>query len=90
VLLDRVGQVRLTVNSSSRRARSLTEPATSPDVTGGSALTTGICDTPYSRRMLIAVRIVSPGWVCTSAGRRPPLLFRTSPTVVSPSALRKP
>ena len=31
--------------------RSLTEPTTSAAITGGSARTTGICDTPYSRRI---------------------------------------
>ena len=61
------------VKSASSRARSLTEPATSPDITGGSALTTGICETPYSRRICTASRIVSPGWVCTRAGMSPDL-----------------
>ena len=47
---------------------------------------------PMLRRMrlLMAVRIVSPGCVCTSAGSPAPLLRSTSPTVVSPSAPRNP
>jgi hypothetical protein len=59
------------VNRASSRARSLTDPATSPDITGGSALTTGICDTPYSRRISMASRIVSLGCVCTRRAARP-------------------
>ena len=58
-------------------------------VTGGSARTTGIWHTPYSRRMWIASRTVSFGWVCTSAGVSPALLRSTSPTV-SPDAGREP
>ena len=38
------------VNSASSRSRSDTDPDTSPAITGGSAVTTGICDTAYSRR----------------------------------------
>ena len=49
----------LPVNSASSRSRSDTAPATSPDITGGSALTTGICDTWYSRRISMASRRVS-------------------------------
>ena len=45
-----------------------TDPTTSPAVTGGSARTTGSCETPYSRRMSIASRTVSFGWACTSDG----------------------
>ena len=61
------------VKSASSNARSLTDPATSPDMTGGSALTTGICETPNSRRMWTASRIVSLGCVWTSAGISPDL-----------------
>ena len=46
----------------------MTEPTTSPAVTGGSALTTGIWETAYSRRMSMASRTVSYGWTCTSVG----------------------
>src|SRR5207253_1218584 len=45
--------------SASSRARSETDPATSAAITGGSARTTGICETPYSLRMLIASATVS-------------------------------
>ena len=48
---------------------------------GGSARTTGICETAYSCRILTASAIVSLGWVCTSAGMSPFLACRTSPMV---------
>src|SRR5665647_3901676 len=57
---DRVGHMCLETgsarsavpaNSAVSKSRSLTEPTTSPSTTGGSALTTGICETPYSRRI---------------------------------------
>ena len=67
-------------NSAASRSRSLTAPATSPTMTGGSALTTGIWETPYSRRISIASRTVSLGWVCTRAGISPDLACSTSPT----------
>jgi hypothetical protein len=38
------------VNRASSRSRSTTAPATSAAITGGSARTTGICDTWNSRR----------------------------------------
>ena len=59
-------------------------------MTGGSALTTGICDTEYSCRISMASRTVSVGWVCTSAGRSPAFLWSTSPTVVSVWVCMKP
>ena len=62
-------------------SRSETLPATSPAITGGSAPTTGIWDTPYSRRMPMASRTVSDGWVCTRSGSAPDLRRSTSPTV---------
>ena len=52
---------------------------------GGSAQTTGICETPYSCRICTASAIVSLGWVCTSAGMSPFLACSTSP-MVSPLA----
>ena len=58
-------------NSASSSVFSSTEPTTSPAVTGGSARTTGSWLTPYSRRMSIASRTVSFGWVCTSVGVSP-------------------
>ena len=64
-----------------KSSRSDTLPATSPAITGGSAPTTGICDTPYSRRMPMASRTVSDGWVCTRSGSAPDLPRNISPTV---------
>ena len=49
-----------------------TVPTTSARATGGSALTTGICDTPYSSRMAMADRTVSSGWTWTKDGTRGP------------------
>ncbi|CAB4925190.1 unannotated protein [freshwater metagenome] len=74
--------------SASSSAFSSTEPTTSPAVTGGSARTTGIWETPYSRRMSMASRTVSVGWVCTRAGSASPSpdLARSSSPTVSPSA----
>ena len=77
-------------NSASNSARSDTAPATSAATIGGSARTTGICETPYSRRMAIASAMVSPGWVCTRAGRPPALPRSTSPTVRSVLGGRNP
>src|SRR3954447_1648669 len=68
-------------NSASIRSRSTTDPATSAAMTGGSARTTGSCETAYSRRMWMASASVSFGWVCTSWGSWPPLARSTSPTV---------
>ena len=65
----------------SSSARSETEPATSAATIGGSARTTGIWETPYSRRIATASAMVSLGWVCTSSGRPPDLPRSTSPTV---------
>jgi hypothetical protein len=93
VLGQPVGQLARPVNSASSRSRSWTAPTISAVITGGSARTTGICETPYSRRMSIASRTVSVGWVCTNDGSGPswPLRASTSPTVVVPlSACRKP
>ncbi|PQM44283.1 hypothetical protein C1Y40_05559 [Mycobacterium talmoniae] len=76
-------------NTADNSSRSETLPATSPAITGGSAPTTGICDTPYSRRMLIASRTVSDGCVCTRSGSAPDFPRSTSPTVgcaVEPSS----
>ncbi len=55
-------------NSASSRSRSTTDPTTSAAITGGSSLTTGIWDTPYSRRIAIAEPTVSSGCTCTSPG----------------------
>src|SRR6478609_11734309 len=77
-------------NRSSSSARSDTAPTTSPAITGGSALTTGICDTPYSRMISTASRMVSLGWVCTRSGSRPLLPRSTSPTLPRPASARKP
>ncbi|SKU47121.1 Uncharacterised protein [Mycobacteroides abscessus subsp. abscessus] len=52
-------------------------------MTGGSAPTTGICDTPYSRKISMASRTVSDGWVCTKSGSAPDFPRSTSPTVGS-------
>ena len=71
------------VKSASSRVRSETDPATSAATIGGSARTTGICETPYSCRIATASAIVSPGWVCTRSGSRPALPRSTSPTVCS-------
>ena len=60
--------------------RSLTEPTTSAAITGGSARTTGIWETPYSRRIPTASAMVSIGWVCTSDGSSPDFSRSTSPT----------
>ncbi len=68
-------------NTAESSSRSDTLPATSPAITGGSAPTTGICDTPYSRRIPMASRTVSEGWVWTRAGNAPDLRRNTSPTV---------
>ncbi|CKQ97056.1 Uncharacterised protein [Mycobacterium tuberculosis] len=68
-------------NTAESSSRSETLPATSPAITGGSAPTTGICDTPYSRRIPMASRTVSDGWVYTRAGSAPDLRRNTSPTV---------
>ena len=58
---------------------------------GGSARTTGICETPYSWRMCTASAIVSVGWVCTRSGIWPLLPRSTSPMVGwSSEAGRKP
>ncbi len=67
--------------SASRSARSETEPATSAATIGGSARTTGICETAYSCRIATASAMVSLGWVCTRSGSRPSLPRSTSPTV---------
>ena len=57
MLLDPVGErAARPVNTASSRSRSVTDPATSPAITGGSARTTGICETPYSRRISTASR----------------------------------
>src|SRR6476659_9757434 len=80
----------LPAKSLSSSDRSLTAPATSPAITGGSALTTGIWETPYSCRISMASRTVSGGWVCTRAGRSPAFLCNTSPTVASPAAFMNP
>ena len=71
---DPVGRPGLRVNSAPSRPRSLTEPTTSAAITGGSARTTGIWLTPYSRRIEIASAIVSLGWVWTSDGSSAGLL----------------
>ena len=55
-------------NSASSSLRSETLPATSAATIGGSARTTGICETPYSWRMCTASAMVSLGWVCTRSG----------------------
>ena len=58
---------------------------------GGSARTTGICETPYSWRIWIASAIVSLGWVWTRAGMSPFLARSTSPMVCPPpEPVRKP
>ena len=69
------------VNSASSSVRSDTDPATSAATIGGSARTTGICETPYSWRIATASAMVSFGWVCTRSGSRPSLPRSTSPTV---------
>ena len=46
----------------------MTVPTTSASASGGSALTTGTWDTPYSRRMAMASRTVSSGWTWTRGG----------------------
>jgi hypothetical protein len=46
----------------------VTVPTTSASERGGSALTTGICDTPYSRRIDMADLTDSAGWTCTRGG----------------------
>src|SRR5207248_2960497 len=79
------------LNSASSRSFSAIEPATSPVTTGGSALSTGSWETPYSRITSIASRTVSAGWTWTSSGSRTPLPSSTSPTVASvPETARKP
>ena len=67
----------------------MTPPTTSARTTGGSCLTTGIWLTPYSRRMAMAWRTVSSGWVCTSDGSDGSRAASRSPTVV-PAAWRNP
>ena len=71
----------LPAKRASSTLRSETEPATSAATIGGSARTTGICETPYSCRIATASAMVSPGWVCTRSGSRPDLPRSTSPTV---------
>ena len=51
-----------------RRSCSVTVPTTSARANGGSALTTGTCETPYSRRIAMASRTVSSGWTWTRGG----------------------
>ena len=48
-----------------------------------SKIASGICDTPYSRRIPMASRSVSDGWVCTRSGNTPDLARSTSATVDS-------
>ena len=73
-------------NRAPSRPRSLTEPTTSAAITGGSARTTGICETPYSRRIATASAIVSFGWVCTSDGQLAGLLAQHVADRHAPSA----
>ena len=80
----------LPANRASSSARSETDPITSPAVTGGSAFTTGICETPYSRRMSITSRTVSFGCACTSDGVSPDFSRSTSPMVMCPDDCRNP
>src|SRR5690606_31029964 len=68
-------------NNAASNSRSLTAPTTSAAITGGSAETTGIWLTPYSRRICTASATVSFGWVCTRSGSDPSLRRSTSPTV---------
>ena len=77
-------------NTASVRPRSLTAPATSPIITGGSASTTGICETPYVCRISMASRTVSVGCVCTRSGSAPDLVHSTSATVAPWAALWNP
>ncbi len=77
-------------NRASSRARSETEPTTSPAVIGGSAPTMGIWETPYSRRMSMASRTVSFGCACTSEGVSPDLVRSTSATDDAPAASTNP
>src|SRR5204862_365991 len=73
----------------SMSARSCTEPTTSAMARGSSALSTGTCETSYSRRTSITPRTGSSGWTWTSTGRSAALRWRTSPAVWPP-ARRKP
>ena len=70
-------------------SRSDTAPITSASTTGGSCFTTGIWLTSNSRRISMAVRTVSSGWVCTSEGSDGSRPRSRSPTV-GPAARRKP
>src|SRR5690606_605264 len=70
-------------------SRSRTAPDTSPSTTGGSCFTTGIWLTSYSRRISMASRTVSSGWVWTSSGRSSGRSRSRSPTV-GPAARRNP
>jgi hypothetical protein len=76
--------------SASSSVFSSIDPTTSPAVTGGSARTTGSWLTPYSRRMSIASRTVSFGWVCTRVGVSPDFVCSRSPTVSPVVDSRKP
>src|SRR5215472_10306246 len=78
--------------SASSRSCSTIEPTTSAAITGGSALSTGSCDTSNSRRLAMTLRTVSVGCACTNAGSAEPALrSSTSPTRGSAvSAVRKP
>ncbi len=81
MVLDRVGEPRGAGVEGVEQARSETAPATSAATIGGSARTTGICETPYSWRIATASAMVSAGWVCTRSGSWPDLPRSTSPTV---------
>jgi hypothetical protein len=56
------------LTSRARRSRSVTVPTTSARAKGGSALTTGTWETPYSRMIEMAWRAVSSGWTWTKGG----------------------
>ena len=62
--------VALPLNSLSSRSRSVTAPRTSAAMTGGSALTIGICETPNSRMIATASATVSFGVAVHEVGDR--------------------
>jgi len=89
-LVTRSANDAVPANNLSSRSRSPTEPTISAAITGGSARTTGICETPYSRITSMASRTVSFGCMCTNSGVGPDLAASTSPTVAALLAEMKP